>query len=100
VLEFRAGIGNWTLAHQMPRAFAQAGLSRIEAEAIPIVVRDPTALDNTLGLRDWARLSVEQGLISKEDAATWEAMLDESIAGGWFLYAFNIFLTRGTKPGG
>jgi SAM-dependent methyltransferase len=98
VLAVRAGVGNWRLAHQMPRLFAQAGLADIEVGAIPIVVRDPTALDNALGLRDWGRLAVEQRLVAPEDAAAWEAMLDASIAGGWFLYAFTIFITRGTKP--
>lgn len=98
VLAFRAGVGNWTLAHQMPRLFAETGLGGIEAEAIPIVIRDPEALENALGLRDWARLAAEQELIAGVDAAEWESMVDDSIAGGWFLYAFNIFITRGTKP--
>ena len=95
VLAFRAGVGNWTLAHQMPRLFAEAGVRDIDAEAIPIVIRDPQALDNALGLRDWARLGVEQGSIGRDDAVRWESMLDASIAGGWFLYAFNIFITCG-----
>ena len=98
VLAFRAGVGNWTLAHQMPRLFAEAGLRDVEAEAIPIVIRDPGALDNALGLREWARLAVEQGSIGRDDAARWESMLDASIAGSWFLYAFNVFITRGTTP--
>jgi SAM-dependent methyltransferase len=98
VLGFRAGVGNWTLAHQMPRLFAEAGLTDIECEGVPIVVRDPTALDNALGLRDWARLAVDRGLIARGDATLWESMLDESMKGCWFLYAFTIFLTRGTTP--
>ena len=81
----------------MPRLFAVAGLTDIEAEVVPIVVRDPDALDNALGLRDWGRLAVEQGLIGRDDAAAWESMLDASIAGGWFLYALNIFITRGIR---
>jgi SAM-dependent methyltransferase len=97
VLAFRAGVGHWALAHQMPRLFAVAGLTDIGAEVVPIVVRDPEALDNALGLRDWGRLAVEQGLIGRDDAAAWESMLDASIAGGWFLYAFNIFITRGIR---
>jgi SAM-dependent methyltransferase len=98
VLVFRAGVGNWMLAHQMPRLFAEAGLRDIECEAVPIVVRDHTALDDALGLRGWAGLALKEGLIAGDDASAWERMLDESIAGGWFLYAFAIFITRGTTP--
>jgi SAM-dependent methyltransferase len=95
VLGFRAGVGSWRLAHQVPRLFAEAGLTDVRAEAVPVVVVDPASLDNVLGLRTWANLAAAQGLLEAADAARWEAALDEAAAGGWFLYAFCVFITRG-----
>jgi SAM-dependent methyltransferase len=95
VLRFRAGVGSWRLAHQMPRLFAEAGLADIRAEAVPIVVTDPAALDNALGLRTWAGLAATQGLLEQADVGRWEAALDQAAAGGWFLYAFCVFITTG-----
>ncbi len=95
VLGSRAGVGSWRLAHQVPRLFAEAGLTDVRAEAVPVVVVDPASLDNVLGLRTWANLAAAQGLLEAADAARWEAALDEAAAGGWFLYAFCVFITRG-----
>lgn len=95
VLRFRAGVGNWRLGHQMPRLFAAAGLDAIGTEAVPIVVTDPAELDGALGLRAWAGLAAAQGLVEPADVARWEAALDEAAAGGWFLYAFCVFITIG-----
>jgi SAM-dependent methyltransferase len=95
VLGFRAGVGSWRLAHQVPRLFAEAGLTDVRAEAVPVVVVDPASLDNVLGLRTWANLAAARGLLEAADAARWEAALDEAAAGGWFLYAFCVFITRG-----
>jgi SAM-dependent methyltransferase len=95
VLRFRAGVGSWRLGHQMPRLFAEAGLVHVRAEAVPIVVADPAALDNALGLRTWAGLAAARGLLEQADATRWEAALDEASAGGWFLYAFCVFITSG-----
>lgn len=46
VLRFRAefALRNDTLAHQMARLFAQAGLTDVRVEMVPIVLHDPTAL--------------------------------------------------------
>jgi SAM-dependent methyltransferase len=100
VLRFRAGVGNWRLGHQMPRLFVGAGLTRVRAEAIPIVLTEPSALDDAMGLRAWAGLAADQGLLDPADVARWEAALDDAAAGGWFLYAFCIFLTTGrVAPG-
>ena len=99
VLAFRAGVGHWRLAHQMRRLYVEAGLGETEAECVPIVLQEPTALDNALGLRSWAGLAYDQGLLAAHDAAAWEAAIDEAAGGGWFLYSFSIFITRGRKPG-
>jgi hypothetical protein len=58
-------------------------------------VADPAALDDALGLRAWAGLAAAQGLLEPADVARWEAALDQAAAGGWFLYAFCVFITTG-----
>ena len=48
---------NATLAHELGRMFADLGLADVQVEEVPIVLQDPTALDNAMGLRDWAASS-------------------------------------------
>lgn len=100
VLRFRAdhALANGTLAHRVGGLFARAGLTEVTVEAAPVVLRDPTALDNAMGLRTWARTACDRGLLAEEDVAAWERALDDAIAGGRFLYAFSVFLTAGTRP--
>lgn len=100
VLRFRADrlLRNGTLAHRMAGLFVEAGLTDVAVEAAPIVLRDPTALDNAMGLRSWAGTAAERGLLAKDDVAAWEQQLDEAIAQGRFLYSYSIFITAGTKP--
>jgi SAM-dependent methyltransferase len=100
VLRYRAdrALRNGRLAHQMGRLFVRAGLTDVRVEAVPIVLRDPTALDNMMGLRDWASFAHEQGLIEEGEVSAWETSLDEAAAAGWFLYAFSLFITAGRKP--
>jgi SAM-dependent methyltransferase len=99
VLRFRAeyALRNGTLAHQMGRLFVQAGLTDVQVEAVPIVLRDPKALDNALGLRDWASFAHEQGLVEADEVSAWETALDEAAANGSFLYSFWLFITAGRK---
>jgi SAM-dependent methyltransferase len=101
VLRWRAdeGVRNGALAHQMHRLLDRAGLSDVRVEAVPIVVRDPTALDTALGLRDWARLAHERGRLEADAVAAWETALDDAAANGWFLYSFSVFVTAGRKSG-
>ena len=100
ILGFRADhlLRNGTLAHRAGGLFTTAGLVDVTVEGAPVVLRDPTALDNAMGLRSWARTACERGLASADDADAWERGLDEASARGCFLYAFTIFLTAGTKP--
>lgn len=100
ILRFRADrmLRNGTLAHRMGELFAAAGLDEVTVEEAPVVLRDPTALDNALGLRSWAATAYEHGVVTEEDARGWESQLDATVAGGRFLYSFTIFLTAGTKP--
>jgi SAM-dependent methyltransferase len=102
VLRFRAdhALRNGTLAHRMGGLFARAGLSDVSVEAAPVVLRDPTALDNAMGLRTWAAVAHERGLLDldEQEVQDWEREIDEASAEGRFLYSFSLFLTAGTKP--
>jgi SAM-dependent methyltransferase len=99
VLRFRAdhALRNGTLAHRMGGLFVAAGLEDVEVDAAPIVLRNPTALDNAMGLRSWAATAHERGVLAHEDVGAWERAIDDAIARGRFLYAFTIFITAGTK---
>jgi SAM-dependent methyltransferase len=100
VLRFRAdhGLRNGTLAHRMSGLFVRSGLTDIAVEAATVVLRDPTALDNAMGLRDWASVAHERGFLEAQDARAWERMIDDAVAEGHFLYSFTLFLTAGTRP--
>ena len=102
VLRFRSdyALRNGTLAHQMGRLFTQAGVVDVRVEAMPTVLRDPTALDNALGLRDWATFAHERGLVEADEVREWQEALDTAAREGWFLYCFCLFLTAGRTAGG
>jgi SAM-dependent methyltransferase len=98
VLRFRADrlLRQGTLAHRQGGVFARAGATDVVVEAFPVVLRDPAALDNAMGLRSWARVAYERGLLGEAEADRWERGLDDAVAGGHFLYAFSVFITAGT----
>ena len=100
VLRFRAdhALRNGTLAHRMGGLFVRAGLTEVSVEPATIVLRDPNGLDNAMGLRGWAGIAHERGLLSSEEADAWREVVDEAIAAGHFLYSFTLFLTAGTRP--
>lgn len=100
VLRFRAdhALRHGTLAHRMGGLFVHAGVVDVSVDATAVVLRDPEALDNAMGLRSWAATAHERGLLAAEDVPAWERALDEAIADGHFLYAFTVFLTAGTRP--
>jgi SAM-dependent methyltransferase len=101
VLRFRAdhALRNGTLAHRLGGLFDAAGLTDVAVEAFPVVLRDPTALDNAMGLRHWAAAAHERGFLPQEDVSAWECQLDAAVAADRFLYAFSLFLTAGTRGG-
>ena len=51
-----------------------------------------------MGLRTWARVAHERGLLEEQEAERWERAIDDAVAGGHFLYAFSVFLTAGRAP--
>ena len=100
VLRFRADhlLRNGTLAHRLGGVFVRAGLADVVVEATPVVLRDPAALDNAMGLRTWAGVAHERGLLGAEEVRAWTDALDDAVAGGRFLYSFSVFVTAGSKP--
>jgi SAM-dependent methyltransferase len=100
VLGFRADhlLRNGTLAHRLGGVFVRAGLTDVVVEAFPVVLRDPTSLDNAMGLRTWAEVAHGRGLLREDEVEAWEREIDAAIAGGHFLYAFSVFVTAGRAP--
>jgi len=100
VLRFRAdfGLQNGTLSPKMAGMFTASGLSDVKAETMTLVVRDPTAVDNVMGLRTWARSAQSIGYLPEEDADRWEKLFDDTVASGRFMYSVTFVLTAGTKP--
>ena len=100
VLRFRADhlLRHGTIAHRMGSLFARAGLADVRVEAAPVVLRDPAALDNAMGLRTWAGVAEKRGLLPAGDGEAWERALDTAVVDNRFLYAFTVFLTAGTMP--
>jgi hypothetical protein len=80
----------------MASLFGQAELGEVHSERHEIVVRRPDALDHALGLRDWAALAAERGVVSPAEARTWEQSLDLAASGHRFRYSFSIVITSGT----
>jgi hypothetical protein len=79
----------------MGRLFTKAGLTDVQVESLPIVLRDPTALDNALGLRDWASVAYQQRVVAADEVSAWENALDDAVANNCFLYSFCLFVTSG-----
>lgn len=99
VLRYRADamLRNGTIAHQMAGKFSEAGLRSIAVEPLTLTVRDPSAVDNVMGLKTWASTAASHGYIAKEDAERWEHLFDETVQSGRFLYAVTFFITVGIK---
>ncbi|SNX88589.1 methyltransferase family protein [Streptomyces sp. TLI_55] len=100
VLRFRADVGlrNGTLAHQHAGLLAARGLHDITVEARTLVVRDPSAADNVMGLRTWAHTAAALGYLDPLDADRFVAKFDDAVRAGRFTYAVTFFLTAGMLP--
>jgi SAM-dependent methyltransferase len=99
VLRYRAErmIRNGTIAHRMSAMFRDAGLRSVQVDPLTLTVRDPTAIDNVMGLRTWARTAAANEFISAEDADRWERLFDETVRSGKFLYEVTFFVTSGVR---
>ena len=100
VLRFRAdhALRHGTLAHRMPALFREAGMDRVGVDPMTLVVRDPAAVDNVMGLRTWASTAHRSGFLDADEVQKWEEMYDATIAAGNFFYAVTFFITSGVKP--
>jgi SAM-dependent methyltransferase len=100
VLRFRADrmLRHGALAHRHAGLLAARGCTHTQVEARTLVVRDPRAVDNVMGLRDWAQIAHEHGVLSETEVRAWAGQLDQAVAAGRFLYAVTFFLTAATMP--
>ncbi|RKN42774.1 methyltransferase domain-containing protein [Micromonospora endolithica] len=98
VLRFRADflLRNGTLAHQHAGLLATHGLVDVTVEPRTLLVRNPTAVDNVLGLRSWAATAVKRGELEPAEARAFEDQFDEAVKARRFTYAVTFFLTSGT----
>ncbi|KAB1912732.1 methyltransferase domain-containing protein [Micromonospora sp. AMSO31t] len=98
VLRFRADVllRNGTLAHQHAGLLATHGLVDITVEARTLVVRNPTAVDNVLGLRSWAATAAERGALDPAEARAFASQFDDAVAALRFTYAVTFFITAAT----
>jgi SAM-dependent methyltransferase/diadenosine tetraphosphate (Ap4A) HIT family hydrolase len=101
VLRFRAeaALRNGTLAHRHPGTLAARGLEDVAVEARTLVVRDPTAVDNVMGLRTWAHTAAARGHLDPAEADRFVVQFDRAVRTERFTYSVTFFLTSGTLPG-
>jgi len=99
VLRYRADhmLRNGTIAHRAGSIFRGVGLSSVQIETMTMVVRDPRAIDNVMGLRTWARTAAANGFLTPEDAERYEALFDETVRAERFLYSLAFFITSARK---
>jgi SAM-dependent methyltransferase len=99
VLRYRAKhmLRNGTIAHRASSLFRDAGLCSVQVETTKLVVRNPRAVDNVMGLRTWARTAAANGFLTPNDAERYEALFDETVRTEKFLYSLIFFITSGNK---
>ena len=78
--------------------FAEAGLTDVVVEAAPVVLRDPTALDNAMGLRTWAAVAHERGALQAGGRGGVGAGDRRRRRRRALLYSFSVFPTAGGAP--
>jgi SAM-dependent methyltransferase len=100
VLRFRADVllRNGTLAHRHAGLLAARSLCDVAVEARVLVVRDPRAVDNVMGLRTWAATAASRGHFGPDQACRFVDQFDAAVVQGHFLYAVTFFLTSATLP--
>ena len=81
----------------MPAMFGDAGLTSVSVEPMTLVIRDPAAVDNVMGLRTWAGTAHRSGFLEADEVRRWEELYDATIAAGKFFYAVTFFITAGIR---
>ncbi|MER7787530.1 hypothetical protein [Streptomyces sp. NPDC097640] len=99
VLRFRAeaNLRNGTPAHRHAGMLATRALEDSAVEARTLVVRDPRAVDNVMGLRSWAHTAATRGYLDAADADRFVAQFDRAVSAGRFTYAVTFFITSGVR---
>ncbi|MEV4333360.1 hypothetical protein AB0K02_22925 [Streptomyces sp. NPDC049597] len=100
MLRFRADVGlrNGSLAHWYAGLLAARGIHDIMMEARTMVVRDPSAADNVMGLRTWAHTAAGPRLPHPRGRGRFVAQFDDAVRAGRFAYAVTFFVTAGMLP--
>ncbi|MFD8262664.1 hypothetical protein ACFV19_27965 [Streptomyces griseoluteus] len=100
VLRYRADhmLRHGTLAHQQAGLLAARRLVDITVEARTLLVRDPEAADQVMGLRTWAHTAAEHGRLESAQADRFVTLLDEAATQVRFLYSVTFFLTSAALP--
>ncbi|MEV7734411.1 hypothetical protein AB0O75_20435 [Streptomyces sp. NPDC088921] len=98
-LQADVGLRSGSLAHRHAGLLAARSIHDIMVEAWTLVVRDPSAADNVMGLRTWVHTAAVRGYLDPMDAGTgsWPSST-VSCAEIAFGYAVTYFLTAGTLP--
>ncbi|MEV5508806.1 methyltransferase domain-containing protein [Streptomyces orinoci] len=93
-----AGIRHGTFARRVPGLLTARGLLDVEVEPHTLVVRSKRTIDDTMGVRDWADVFADRGYLDRSEARRFNALVDDAIEGGQFLYSVTYFLTSATVP--
>lgn len=102
VMRFRADhlLRNGRLAHQMRQLFEEAALDNVSVEEKVLMTTEPTAVDNVMGFRTWARTAMARGFMTETEVHRWEALYDAVVAEGVFRWSVSFFITSGRKRSG
>ncbi|MEV4441563.1 methyltransferase domain-containing protein [Streptomyces sp. NPDC049577] len=93
-----SGIRHGTFARRVPGLLTTRGLLDVKVEPRTLLVRDKRTVDGTMGIRDWADVFADLGYLDRAEARRFNALLDDAIEGGQFLYSVTYFLTSATMP--
>lgn len=92
------GIRHGRVGRRVPGLLAARGLSDVQVEARTLVVWDRHTVVHTMGIRDWAGAFADGGYLERSEAGLFDALLEEALHSGRFLYAVTYFLTSATVP--
>ena len=100
VFDFRARhmLRNGTLASRMADLFSRGSLEDVSVERRTLTVRDPSSLDNVMGLRSWARTAAAHGALNQAEALRWEALYDALVDAERLRWAVDFVITSARKP--
>ncbi len=96
---FRAsGIRQPGIAHQMYALCKDQGLIDIQVEPLTWISTDYEQVHPLLRFVEGMRLAQEHGIVTREEAESWIAHVEESASNGRFFHAITYFITLARKP--